>query len=262
MTGGGGLSRKLLTILVLAAMPTLGFAVDNSIFIDQTGDYGNISITQDGSGNKVFGIVNNAPGQATDAAVIKGLGVTLDIQQAGTSNTLALGVDTGKTGNNGTSITYNVSGGNNTGFINLTGGATVNQSNILNIQQTNGDNVTNIALQGKTNNISVTQSGGAASFTSTITGDNNQQSVTTGGGTNNAVSLTQDSNQTATVNFTGGYNAATVKQSDGTHTASITATGSNNTFTVFQQGSSVNNQLGITANGAHNTYVINQNKTP
>ena len=55
LKGGGGLSRKLLTILVVAAMPTLGYAVDNSIYIDQSGDNAVINITQDGPSNTVKG---------------------------------------------------------------------------------------------------------------------------------------------------------------------------------------------------------------
>ena len=65
--GGGGLSRKLLTILVLSAMTTSGMAADNSIYIDQSGDNSTITMTQDGSGNKVKGILlNGTAGGTTD----------------------------------------------------------------------------------------------------------------------------------------------------------------------------------------------------
>jgi len=111
LKGGGELSRKLLTILMLAAMPTLGYAVDNSIYIDQAGDNAVINITQDGAGNTVKGIVQGAPGQrGIDAATLVGNNANINVTQVGAGNTLALGVnatvDSGKSAN----INYNVSG--------------------------------------------------------------------------------------------------------------------------------------------------------
>ena len=53
--GGGGLSRKLLTVMLFGISVT-SWAVDNSVYIDQAGDDSTITMTQDGAGNKVKGI--------------------------------------------------------------------------------------------------------------------------------------------------------------------------------------------------------------
>ena len=85
--GAGELSRKLLTILVLSAMTTLDMAADNSIYIDQSGDNSTISITQDGSGNKVKGILlNGNAGGITDPAKLRGDAQTINVEQTGANN--------------------------------------------------------------------------------------------------------------------------------------------------------------------------------
>jgi hypothetical protein len=56
LKGAGNLSRKLITILVMAAMPGLGHTADNSIYIDQSGSGATVAITQDGFGNVVRGV--------------------------------------------------------------------------------------------------------------------------------------------------------------------------------------------------------------
>ena len=58
MKGGGGLSRKLLTVMLLS-ISTISLATDNSIYIDQAGDNSTITMTQDGAGNRVKGILSN-----------------------------------------------------------------------------------------------------------------------------------------------------------------------------------------------------------
>ena len=85
LKGAGKLSRKLLTILIMAAMPGLGYAVDNSIYIDQSGSNATINITQDGAGNTVKGLTSNR----TDSAMINADGTNIDIKQVGAGNTVS-----------------------------------------------------------------------------------------------------------------------------------------------------------------------------
>ena len=113
LKGVGGLPRKLFTILMLSAMATLGWAADNSIYIDQAGDGATISMTQDGAGNRVRGI--QATGNVGDdkPSIIKGDAIAVNIQQIGSGNVLNMGIDT-TTANGGspTDVRYKVTGNN------------------------------------------------------------------------------------------------------------------------------------------------------
>jgi hypothetical protein len=155
-TGGGELSRKLLTILVLSAMTTLGYAADNSIYIDQAGDNSTINMTQDGAGNKVKGILaNGTAGGNTDPVKLTGDAQTVNITQTGANNVLTLGINStqgGNVANNtniGVNLNYQVSGGNNTGFINI------NNNGSVNIMLQNGMNVNTSLPMLRTFNVGV-----------------------------------------------------------------------------------------------------------
>ena len=89
--GAGSLSRKLTAILVLSAMTTLGYAADNSIYIDQSGDFNNITINQDGAGNQVRGLSAVGSNDPTAPAIIRGNGVNVNINQVGTNNKSDIG---------------------------------------------------------------------------------------------------------------------------------------------------------------------------
>ena len=52
--GGGGLSRKLLAILMMSGMVSSG-AWANDVYVEQIGDNSTVSITQTGAGNMVNG---------------------------------------------------------------------------------------------------------------------------------------------------------------------------------------------------------------
>ena len=81
--------KLLICAGLVAGFPATSWAVDNSIYIDQAGDNANIAITQDGAGNRVKGIVLNAPGQTNDPAKIYGDGIQVNISQIGAGNVLA-----------------------------------------------------------------------------------------------------------------------------------------------------------------------------
>ena len=66
--GGGGLSRKLLAILVVSGMVSSG-AWANDVYVEQIGDNAIVSITQTGAGNMVNGNVGGL-GNVDDPALI------------------------------------------------------------------------------------------------------------------------------------------------------------------------------------------------
>lgn len=263
--GAGGLSRKLSAILVLAAMPTLGFAVDNSIYIDQTGSNATISVTQEGAGNVVKGIRTNAPGISTDAAYINGDGVGVNISQVGSGNTLSLGVNTSTatgTGVQPTNITYSVTGGNNTGYIDLNSAGTsgANKSTQLSITQTGGGNQATAKILGSKNSATVNQADGNAVFDTNVNADNTVQSITTSGGTANSVTTDLTSNGGhVTVSAVGASNTVSIAQSNGTlgHTATVDITGSSNNISITQS-STVDSVANLKVNGGTNGYTILQ----
>ncbi len=248
-TGIGKLSRKLLTILVLAGMPALGMAADNSIYIDQSGDNSTITMTQDGSGNKVKGIlINGTAGGTTDAAKLIGSAQTINIEQTGATNVLALGVNTTQGGsvsgyaNIGVNLNYQVSGGGNTGYININNnGLGTAKGDVVSIIQSGGSATTTLNMTGTSNQLTVGQSGGANnSFTGTINADETVATVSNTGGGGNSTTLNMTGNKgQVSVTSVGATNTTSVTQSAyGTTGAQviIDITGSGNTTSVTQSG--------------------------
>ena len=217
--GVGKLSRKLLTILMLSGMSTLGYAVDNSIFIDQAGDNAAITITQDGAGNTVKGLDSNGlPGiRGLDSAQIVGNNSQININQVGAGNSLALGVNTTVDSGKSTNINYSATGGYTLGLIDV-----------------------NAKGQGVASNIQidVTQSGAQSKLKADIQGVGNTLSVTTAGTGDSVDSKIRDDNTIATVNFSssGGSNTAYLDQSGGSNQIAINTNGTNNLFNVLQSG--------------------------
>ena len=248
-TGAGGLSRKVLTILVLSAMATLGHAADNSIYIEQSGDNSTITMTQDGSGNKVKGILTNGTaGGTTDPAKLTGNAQTINIEQTGATNTLSLGVNSTQGGtvsgyaNIGVNLNYVDSGGGNTGYININNNGTGTAiGNVVGITQAGGGATTTLNMTGTSNNLSVTQSGGANnSFTGTINADETVATVsnTLGGGNSTTLNMTGNKGQVS-VTTTGATNTTNITQSAFGSTGAqviLNVNGSGNTTDVTQTG--------------------------
>jgi hypothetical protein len=298
ITGAGGLSSKILTVLVLSAMATMSHAADNSIYIDQAGDNSTITITQDGAGNKVKGILlNGTAGGTTDPAKLTGNAQTINIEQTGATNVLAVGVNSTQGGsvsgyaNVGVNLNYQVSGGGNTGLININNnGQGTAIGNVVSVVQSGGGATTTLNMTGTSNQLTVGQSGGANnSFTGTINADNTvatvsntlgggnsttldmtgnkgQVSVTTTGATN-TTSLTQSAFGTTgaqvLVNINGSGNDTTITQSGMyDHFASLTVVGSSNDFTIAQSGgSATGHSATMTVNGSSNVVGVTQQGT-
>ena len=269
--GAGGLSRKLLTILILAAMPGLGYAVDNSIYIDQTGDNAAITMTQDGANNQVKGVgtanynattksIQGTNGLKTDPATIYGDSNNVTVTQIGAGNTLSLGIDSTVVSGVGVNLTYNATGGSNTGLININADGQGTAANTqVNISQANGGNTAMINLTGTGNTLNAIQTGGSGILGIRANADSTTQTITTSGGTNNKVytDLTGDKG-TVNVAAVGASNTITLTQSGGGangHNVGIDLTGSSNTVTTNQSGS-IDTTIGIKSVGSGNTFSI------
>jgi len=242
MKGAGELSRKLLTILVLSAMATLGYAADNSIYIDQSGDNSTITMTQDGAGNRVKGILTNGTaGSSTDPAKLVGNNQTVTINQAGPNNILTLGANsTVGTNGKGIDINYQVDVGGNIAFINSNNnGQGVSASNLIDIIQLGGNAVATISMLGNTNSLTVRSSGG---------------------GGNSIVANIDADNVTAVVDQTlGGGNETTLNLTGNKGSVNVTSTGATNITSVTQSGGGANgNTVGIVIDGSSNQTTVSQ----
>jgi hypothetical protein len=247
LKGVGNLSRKLIAILVMAAMSSLGYAVDNSIYIDQTGDNAVINITQDGAGNTVKGVVNGAPGtRGVDAATIGAMNTNIAVSQVGSGNSLALGVNATVATGRSADIVYSVTGQGSTALIDVNASGQGSASNII---------------------IGVEQTGGTSNFKADVQGSGSTLSVTTAGPGDDVQSKMRGDTNTASIMFsgTGGSNQAILDQSGtGTNDIGITTSGTGNLFNVLQAGygntASVGGYAsGSTLNGNDNQIQIVQN---
>jgi len=265
LKGAGKLSRKLLTILVVAAMPSLGYAVDNSIFIDQSGSNAVVNITQDGAGNTVKGIVNNAPGvRGIDAAVLKGDSLMINVDQVGSGNTLSLGVDSSAmNGFRNPTVNLSTTANNTTAIINMKGG----QSNLIDVTQTgNTSSVDARVIDSSRSNITINSAGTGDTITSLISGSGdtitNINLVNTGG-SNTVTTSTQGGSGATVIGADGTGNTFNVDQNGSGNVASIKGyapgsllTGNDNNINIVQNGNGNNANVAIT--GSSNILGINQ----
>ena len=265
LKGAGGLPRKLFTILMLSAMATLGWAADNSIYIDQAGDGATISMTQDGAGNRVRGI--QATGNVGDdkPSIIKGDAIAVNIQQIGSGNVLNMGIDT-TTANGGspTDVRYKVTGNNAIGTINLNNGnGGVNASTFLSIEQTGDGARSDINILGRSNSLTVQQTGGNNNkITAAINADTVLASVNQSLGGGNETSLTVSSNK-ANLDMvtTGASNITTISQTNGTgstgQAVKLRVDGTGNTTSISQDGV-LDHSADVKIVGDGNTVTVNQ----
>jgi len=248
LKGGGELSRKVLTILMLAVMPTLGYAVDNSIYIDQTGSNAVINITQDGAGNTVKALTSNR----TDAAIINADGANIAITQVGSGNTASLGISASVTSGISTDITYST--GTN---------GTTNSTAIINV------NAGGSQADASKTSINVLQTGNSSKFEADVKGTGNSISATTAGPSDDVYSKMRGSSNTANISFsgTGGSNQAILDQSGtGSNAIGIDASSTGNLFGITQTGSLNTVSIGgyssgTSLSGDNNTVQVNQTGT-
>jgi hypothetical protein len=267
--GAGGLSRKILTILVLAAMPTLGYTADNSIYIDQSGDFANITINQDGAGNQVRGLQSNGGDDKTIAANIRGNSVMVNIDQTGSTNKVDLGINATVSGTKSVDLTYstvnsgNITGSNNTAIFQLGTSSTTLSNSIVSVIQVNGGNNAEVRMTGNDNQLTALQSGGSASLTSIVNASGTRQNVTTAGGTGNQVSTTLTGNNgSVDINVMGATNVISIAQ-DGAggsvgHQAVMDINGTGNSVTLSQTGTANANVFNLKVGSAGSAANNNQ----
>ena len=256
---------------MLSGMATLGHAADNSIYIDQAGDFANISINQDGAGNQVRGLQSQGGDDKTVAAIIRGNSVMVNIDQTGSTNKLDLGIDATVSGSKSVDLTYstinsgNITGSNNTAIFQL-GTASAKASNtIVSVTQVQGGNTAEVRMTGDDNQLTALQSGGSASLTSLVNASGTRQTITTAGGTGNEVSTTLNGNNgSVDINVMGATNTISIEQ-DGAggsvgHQAVMNINGTGNDITLSQAGTANANVFNLkvgSAGTASNSNVYN-----
>jgi hypothetical protein len=217
--GGGGLSRKLLAILMVSGTMSSG-AWANDVYVEQIGDNSSVSITQTGAGNLVNGNVGGA-GNTDDAAIIRGDLNDVTISQIGASNTISMIINN-ETNGTGSTVVVSADGSNNNQTIGC-GTAVSSDCNasVIRSEITGNNNNTvqtlsggvvqsKIAVNGSYNNVTHTASGvGAHNGEITVSGSGTSQLA-------NAVTLTQSgaSAKNAIITSNGSNNNVIVIQSD------------------------------------------------
>lgn len=213
---------------VMATSLAYGQSTTNSIYIDQVGDNGNISIVQKGQSNKI--------GTEQARLSLQGDAQTVTVKQEGNNNSI-----TGKV-EQADNVDYdiNMTGDNNSLNLDKGDGASVAGSKL--ILAVTGDSNTLALTQGSTSSatnadqeIHITGDGNA--HTSTINADDVKNRVTVVGD-NNTTAMTQDG-------FAGKEVTSTV-------------TGNGNTIGINQKSTLNVDKIDITHTGNGNTITINQ----
>jgi hypothetical protein len=195
------------TILIVAMMLASLGVTANEVYIEQVGDSSTITVTQDGTGNKV-----GDTGTGNEA-FIGGGSNTVTIDQVGSNNTLAMTVNGAAAG-----VIVDVAGSGNESVINCgttqsagCSSSTIKQviagdNNVITQNLGTGANHSSeINITGDTNTVTHTSTNsGASTVAITATGDSNTIGVTQSGLTAKTVS----------VNSTGNSNNISIVQSD------------------------------------------------
>lgn len=195
--------KKLITSLLCVVVSSFVYA--NEIYIEQVGDSSTITITQDGSGNKIGDSM-------TDAYIGSGSN-TVTIDQIGANNELSLVVNGASTG-----VIVDTTGSGNIQTINCgtTSAAGCSGSTIK--QVVNGDdNIITQNLGAGANHYSeINVIGSTNTITHTSTNSGVTSAIITSTGDTNTIGVTQSGTlpQSVTINSTGSLNNITVNQSN------------------------------------------------
>jgi hypothetical protein len=249
MKGAGGLSRKLLTMLVLSAMTTLGYTTQvmsagvsstgpNSVYIEQLGSSNVVTIEQVGGSNKVGGTANTTPSD-TNYATINGSSNIVGLTQTGDGNLNQYNIK-GSNNNYTSTITGTANtttmtmGSQNTNTLRSTATEVILGSNNTVVQNIVGNDIVSMLnITGNYNEVTKNLLSSNGSSTVNITGSNNKvdaQQIDSAGASGHI--LVQ--------NTLGDYNSI-VTQQQGTNdtTVNIATTGSHNAITVRTSSSSI-----------------------
>jgi hypothetical protein len=236
------------------------FAADNSVYIDQAGDNSVITMTQDGSANRIRGVQGVGTGNTTPVK-IRGDNITLTVDQIGSGNILNLGVVTNTiSGGVDTSIIYRVDGNNAVATIDMNNnGQGTALSNTIFIDQSGNSTVANINMLGSNNVFNAVTDGNSNEIVATINADQVNVLINKTGGAGNVTTLNLTGNK-GTVDLTvlGAANITNITQSGGGilgHNATVNIDGSSNNTTITQTGS-IDTAVNLVAVGSGNTFNI------
>jgi hypothetical protein len=267
MTGGSGLSRKLLTVMLLSYATISGAQTatgPNKVYIEQVGSSNTITIEQVGGSNNVGGItgtssVSTASGQGVTPVVYGGI-TTLTPDAPSSTN---YGTITGSTNTvnitqtgNANSSQYNIRGSNNSYTTNMLGNGNQTRLTIGRVDSaTNSQNVITEQILGNNNMIIQDLVGSTITTNTVLDGDNNQVTSSllssrgsvsnVANGNSNVFNIQQmdaagANGHVLAMMTTGDYNSITTQQ-QGTNdtTVNIQTQGSNNTITVRTSSSTI-----------------------
>jgi len=227
---------------LIALFLSIGLYADNEIYVDQTGDNAAIDIEQLGS-NNLIGDTDATAGSMT-AAVLNGSGMTLDINQIGSSNKF---------------LTDGIFGTNFTGFFEFDGDSNEFEFSMDTTGLNTADsNDINIDITGSLNmaDIDIAEVSGASylDIDWIVDGDSNDATV----------DIDADY-ATMTMDILGDTNTLTFIQSGYGNSSSdakyfnLNLDGSNNTMTVKQQSTLASDWLTISSDASNSNICIIQN---
>ena len=240
------------SVLVLALMSTVSFAVDNTatgpnkVYIEQIGNTNTITIEQVGGTNNVGGINGTTSVSNSDHLTTHTPDAPSSLNYAtvsGNTNVLSLT----QTGNNN-SAQYNIKGNQNTYTSTVTGNSNKTKLKAGDTNTANLRNTITEAITGNSNLSIQTLLGNDITSTTTVTGNNNE--------------ITQDlksSNGSSTNTITGHNNVVFTEQSDSAgangHVLNNVIAGDYNSVMTQQQGSN-DTTVDIQTTGDHNTITV------
>lgn len=250
-TGGGELSRKLLTAVLLSYAIISGAQSaatgPNKVYIEQVGSSNTLTIEQVGGTNMVGGVTETSK---TISSVNLTTLVPADPSATnygtitGSTNTLAIT----QTGNNN-SAQYNIKGNNNNYSSTITGNNNQTQLNIGDVN--NANNLRNNVTESITGNDNL-------AYTNLV-GSDITSSLTVSGSSNQVVQDLKSTNGTSTIGITGSNNILYAQQIDSAggsgHSLVQSILGDYNSITTQQQGSN-DTTVNINTNGSHNTITV------
>ena len=249
--GAGKLSRKLLTILTMAAMPLSGLAVaagatgPNSVYVEQVGSTNTVTIEQVGGTNTVGGVAGTV---TIDASGISTLVATSPSSTnygtiRGSNNLLSL-IQHG----NENSAQYDIKGSYNQYSSTVTGNG--NQTNLV-----MGNTNTNTTNSGITETIT----GNSNMILQTVVGDRIFSTIGINGNSNQVTNELRSTNGTVNNTIQGNFNIVNSQQIDSAgsvgHQLVLSTVGDYNSITTQQQGTN-DTTFNISTSGNHNTITV------
>ena len=258
LTGAGKLSRKLLTILIMAAMPLSGYAVaqsastgPNLVYIEQVGSSNLINIEQVGGTNSVGGV--------TGTVSVDSAGVTT--LTPGAASSINYGTVTGS--NNQLALIQH--GNNNSAQYNIKGSYNIYQSTV-----TGNDNQTNLTMGSTTvnttnSNVIETVTGNSNTVIQNVVGDRIMSTLSINGSNNQVTNDLQSTNGTVMNTIQGNFNVVNSQQSDSAgavgHQLVLNTVGDYNSIRTQQQGFN-DTTVNISTLGNHNTITVRSSSAP